>query len=171
MRWDTSVIGSGSTVTAATLKVYVISKQLNEAGRSLVGDYYDFGSEPTVGADWVETASPSIFTAIGIGSITAGAVNNITLTDLSGISRTGYTGIRLTLSSGAPTAGNTDFVQFATREHATFQEPRLSVTWTGGGQTLRPDADITTSGWTTTPLFSKINEASADGTVITATAS
>lgn len=38
-------------------------------------------------------------------------------------------------------------------------------------QTLRPDADTTTTGWTSTPLFSKINETSADGTVITATAS
>lgn len=39
------------------------------------------------------------------------------------------------------------------------------------GQTLRPDADTTTTGWTTTPLWSKIEETSADGTVITATAS
>jgi len=32
-----------------------------------------------------------------------------------------------------------------------------------------PDADVTTTGWTTTPLFSKINDAS-DATVIQATA-
>lgn len=38
------------------------------------------------------------------------------------------------------------------------------------GQKVRPDADTTTTGWTSTPLFSKINEASPDGTVITATA-
>jgi len=38
-------------------------------------------------------------------------------------------------------------------------------------QILRPDADIATTGWTPTPLFSKINESSPDGTVITATAS
>ena len=37
------------------------------------------------------------------------------------------------------------------------------------GQTLLPDADTTTTGWTTTPLFSKVNDAS-DATVITATA-
>lgn len=42
---------------------------------------------------------------------------------------------------------------------------------TGPPQTLRPDADVTTTGWTTTPLWSKIEETSADGTVITATAS
>lgn len=37
-------------------------------------------------------------------------------------------------------------------------------------QAVRPDADTTTTGWTSTPLFSKINESSPDGTVITATA-
>lgn len=31
-------------------------------------------------------------------------------------------------------------------------------------QVLRPDSDITTTGWTTAPLFSKINETSADTT-------
>jgi hypothetical protein len=36
---------------------------------------------------------------------------------------------------------------------------------------IYPDADTTTTGWTTTPLWSKIDEISADGTVITATAS
>lgn len=38
-------------------------------------------------------------------------------------------------------------------------------------QAARPDADVTTTGWSSTPLYSKINEASPDGTVITATAS
>jgi hypothetical protein len=37
-------------------------------------------------------------------------------------------------------------------------------------QTIVPDADTTTTGWTATPLWSKIEETSADGTVITATA-
>jgi len=37
-------------------------------------------------------------------------------------------------------------------------------------QQIRPDADVTTTGWTITPLFSKINDES-DATVITATAS
>ena len=47
----------------------------------------------------------------------------------------------------------------------------------GGGEVVSvtldealPDADVTTTGWTTTPLWSKVNDAS-DATVITATAS
>lgn len=37
------------------------------------------------------------------------------------------------------------------------------------GQILLPDADLATSGWTTAPLFSKVND-SSDATIITATA-
>lgn len=37
-------------------------------------------------------------------------------------------------------------------------------------QRMRPDADVTTTGWASTPLFSKVNETSPDGTVITSTA-
>lgn len=37
-------------------------------------------------------------------------------------------------------------------------------------QTLLPDADTATGGWTTAPLFSKVND-SSDATIITATAS
>jgi hypothetical protein len=45
--------------------------------------------------------------------------------------------------------------------------------WIGAvvsAQTLLPDADIVTTGWSTAPLFSKIND-SSDATVISATAS
>lgn len=38
------------------------------------------------------------------------------------------------------------------------------------GQIILPDADTVTTGWTTAPLFSKVND-SSDATVITATAS
>lgn len=41
----------------------------------------------------------------------------------------------------------------------------------GGIQQIRPDADIATTGWATAPLWSKVDESSPDGTVITATAS
>lgn len=37
------------------------------------------------------------------------------------------------------------------------------------GQQIRPDADLDATGWSTSPLFSKINEAAADGTFISAT--
>jgi hypothetical protein len=39
----------------------------------------------------------------------------------------------------------------------------------GVGQILLPDADTAEGGWTTAPLFSKVND-SSDATFITATA-
>jgi hypothetical protein len=36
---------------------------------------------------------------------------------------------------------------------------------------LYPDADVDTGDWATTPLWSKVEEETADGTVISATAS
>lgn len=39
----------------------------------------------------------------------------------------------------------------------------------GTGQTILPDGDLATTGWTTAPLFSKVND-SSDATVISATA-
>jgi hypothetical protein len=48
----------------------------------------------------------------------------------------------------------------------------FAVTFTAGGSTycIVPDADITTTGWSSTPLWSKLNDGS-DATVVTATAS
>ena len=125
LRFDTATIDDAATITAATLKLYVVSKTDSD-NYSLVGDAYDFGGEPTVAADWVETASPSIFSAVDLGSLTTSAVNNIAITDLAAVNKTGFTGIRLTLSAGTPTAAN--FVEFAASEHAQ-QEPRLEVTY------------------------------------------
>lgn len=55
-----------------------------------------------------------------------------------------------------------------------FDDLRVSTTgWIGPtavGQTLLPDADVAEGGWTTAPLFSKVND-SSDATIITATAS
>jgi hypothetical protein len=58
--------------------------------------------------------------------------------------------------------------------YSSLSSTRQLDNWAGGNiaatQQLDPDADIATSGWTTAPLFSKINDAS-DATVITGAAS
>lgn len=58
-----------------------------------------------------------------------------------------------------------------------YTEPNRHVDDFGGGTYVAvtlddclPDADVTTTGWTATPLFSKVNDAS-DATIMTATAS
>jgi hypothetical protein len=56
----------------------------------------------------------------------------------------------------------------STSSAGTTSDPYLTIDYTI--QAFRPDADLAATGWSTAPLFSKVNEASADGTVISATA-
>ena len=127
LRFDTSSIPDNATITAASLDLYATAKTDGANNYNLVADYYDFGGDALVIGDCIETSSPAILTA-DLGAITLSAVNTFTITDLTGISKTGITGIRLTLSSGTPTVTNE--VWFAASEHATAQEPRLTVTYT-----------------------------------------
>lgn len=83
--------------------------------------------------------------------------------------------------------GTISAFDFAGSEQAADDGGSMSWTWTTSApfshlaialappdavmQKLRPDADIATTGWSTAPLWSKIEEESADGTVISAVAS
>jgi hypothetical protein len=170
IRWDTSSIPDTDTITAATLSVKIADIPSNGNGMSLVGDYYDFGGTPAVAADWIETASPSIWTPAAVSTFTNGQRKILTLTDLSGINKTGYTGIRLTLSAGTPTSNNELHIREYTGsnpgDYVILEVTHSAVTL----DSCLPDADVTTTGWSTAPLFSKVNDAS-DATVIQATAS
>lgn len=104
--WDTSSIPDGDTVTDATLRLHVYNQAIQNANTlSIVGDYH-VHSIPSVAGDWIETASPSIFTAVPLSGVSINAFLEIPLTDFSGINKTGQTGVRITLSGGTPTGSN-----------------------------------------------------------------
>jgi hypothetical protein len=124
----------------------------------------------TTGA-WRDITGLSVSTganaAIWIG-LWFNGVNHRYVYDTPGGNTSRYDAAMLTYSSSgdAPSSWDTAGDTPAT------QEKSLYVVYSGAvTQKLRPDADVTTTGWTSTPLWSKIEETSADGTVITATAS
>jgi hypothetical protein len=113
LRWDTSSLPDYIAIRDAWLTIRSISKTVTDAF-SVVADYYDFGGGATIAGDWQENLT-SIITPVTLASLTANVVNTFVLTDFSGISVSGFTGIRLGLSSGTPTGDNA--YEFAQKEN------------------------------------------------------
>ncbi len=127
LRFDTSAIPDGATVTGASLKLRVNSKA-DGNNRNLVGEWYAASSWPIDAADYTATPSSTAFGGGDITAITTGAVNNFALQGLSSVSLTGFTALRLHIDGGAPSADN--YVQFASSESGST--PQLVVTYSSG---------------------------------------
>lgn len=128
LRFDTSSLTANAAISAANLLLHVVSKGANANGITYGADYYDFGGEPSVAADWVLPSPANAITSWSPDSLTVGIVNTIALTGLSGISKTGITGLRLAPLDGAAPTSSTNNIEFAASE-AAQQEPRLEVTY------------------------------------------
>lgn len=131
LRFDTSSIPDAATVESADLLIRLDSISEANVGRSIMGDYYDWGGAPSTLADWTIGEEADAFE---VTYTTLGAPGNktIPLSNVASISKTGYTGIRIKgnklAADAAPTGNN--LVQFVMREHATQAAPQLSVTYT-----------------------------------------
>jgi hypothetical protein len=175
--WDTSAIGS-DTVHSVTLAV-----QGNFGGDQSVIDFVidafvrDWGGTLTT-ADWCDsdTDLPSMTKVASLSTVgfsTAAAYDNTFTSEVAAL-------------ASINGSGNTMWM-LASHEHV-IESPSIAneyVTIRGSSSGARltivhgtlhavsPDADTTTTGWTSTPLWSRIDEdpASPDGTVISATAS
>lgn len=129
IRWDTSAIPDDATITAATLRVYVTGVGANPDSRSLVGDWYDFGGEPSVDADWTASVGTTAVAGTALSSFSLYSWSDISLSNPdANINKTGYTGIRLGVSGAAGTADN--YVAFAAYEYDPTKAPELVVTYT-----------------------------------------
>jgi hypothetical protein len=127
VRFDTSAIPDGATITGATLRLYVTGKA-DGNNRNLVAEWYDAGSWPIDAGDYVLNPGGSALAGADVTQIAVGASNDFALTGFGSISKTGYTGLRLGVDGGQPTADN--YVQIAAFDHPTLAEPRLIVTYT-----------------------------------------
>lgn len=126
LRFNTSALPDTAVITAATLKLYMLSFS-NANSRNLVGEYYAWTGSAS--SDWTLTAPASPILSFSLSSLVASVTNDIALTDFSGISKTGNTSIRLHVSGGQPAGDNT--CNYWTYESSN-PEPQLAVTYTLG---------------------------------------
>ena len=128
LRFDTSALPDGATITSATLKVYVI-KKVDGDSRNLMAEWYPGSSWPIDASDYSLNSSGSALAGSGVPSLTVGAVNSFALSGVSSVSTTGWTALRLHLSGGQPAGDN--YVQMAAFENAN-PEAQLVVTYSEG---------------------------------------
>ena len=131
LRFDTSGLPDGATITSASLVVRVNAKADGD-NRSLVGEWYPASSWPIDAGDYSSNAGSSALAGADITGIATGQVNTFVLQNVSSVSTTGYTALRLGVSGGQPAADN--YVQMASYE-SSLPEPQLVVSWETGPPT------------------------------------
>lgn len=128
IRFNTGSLPDDAIISAATLKIWVTDNG-NPDGISYAIDYYNaFTGQPAVSGDW-EASSAGDAVSTFSGTMTIGATNNIAFTSFTGISLTGYFGLRIAPKvAAAPTGDN--FVDWASVEDGTASHrPQLEVTY------------------------------------------
>lgn len=128
MRWNTASLPDDATVTSAVLKIWVNAKG-DPDNVDYACDYYTWGGSPAVSGDWEQSSSGDAIATIDATSLTTGAVNNLSFTGLTGISLSGYFGLRIAPKTTAQPTGD-NFVDWASVEDGTTgHRPQLQVTY------------------------------------------
>jgi hypothetical protein len=137
LRFDTSALPDGATVTAAVLRLSITGKATSEAFPLNV-EYYDSGAAISDDDYTVTPGSTGAQVAAATWQAwaTTGTVD-ISLGNLASISLTGITGFRLGMVGTPSTGGDFDTrIQFAEFGHASRAIPQLIVTYTGSDAVL-----------------------------------
>jgi hypothetical protein len=129
LRFDTSVIPANAVITSVTLRLQTVAKGA-ATGRDIQVGYYASSNWPIDSADWSGADNPgSDAGTFPISNFTVGTPEDLVLSNTQNISRTGYTGFRISVSGAEPTLNDDHRVEFAALEHATAAEPQLIVTF------------------------------------------
>lgn len=138
VRFNGSSLSGGGTVTAATLRLWITSRQDGDNKYSLTAEFYDFGGSSDSG-DFAEEVTAACVTPVDLTGISTGAYVDLVLTDVSGVSTSGNFGFRITLvsqSTAAPAGSNGVVIT----SHTGTNKPELVVTQSSGttpvGRTL-----------------------------------
>ena len=127
LRFDTSSIPDGATITSVKLRVYASAKTDSD-DRGLVGEWYADANWPIDPTDYALSSAADALGGADLTGIVVGATNEFPLMNLGSLSKTGYTGLRLHIDGGQPSGDN--FLQIVAFDHATLPEPQLVVTYT-----------------------------------------
>jgi len=178
--WDTSAIGT-DTVSNVDFDVDGLT-DTSTTDFVIEGYAFAFGTLTTADYRDSDTGIPALGSIVCSRSSSGWDTGAGYLNDM---------GANAAFASAINGAGDTEIVLIS-QEHRNESEPtaneyviydntgatydaRLTITHAASGPTYtyaKPDGDITTTGWTPTPLWSKVDDdpASPDATVITATA-
>jgi hypothetical protein len=125
LRFDTSALPDGATVTSATLKLYVTAKA-DADNRSLQAEWFPASSWPIDSGDWSLDSTASALVGADITAVTVGQLNSFGLSGLGNLSTIGSTALRLHVSGAVP--GSDNLVQLAAFEN-TLPEAQLVIGW------------------------------------------
>lgn len=129
MRWDTSSIPDGATITGATLRLYYYATGANTNALSNTGDWYVF--DGTDANDYSHAALTTAFSGFDASAGGFGSYDIALSNAATNVSTSGYTGIRMHMSQraadAAPTGANEWY--FSSWDHATNPEPQLIVAY------------------------------------------
>jgi hypothetical protein len=103
-QWDTSAIPDNAVITGAWLRVHVLSRG-DVDNRSIRIRYYNWGgsSNTDYTAEDFDSGGTAAQDGYDITNLTAGQVNDIPITDFSGINKSGTTKLRVSVTGGQPT--------------------------------------------------------------------
>jgi hypothetical protein len=139
-RFATSSLPDDAVISAATLRISPLALATDEA-RTLDFEWYEPGTIDT--GDYAEnagTTAASVAAATWQAWATSGTVDVTLSNPDANISKTGFTGLRVGISGGAPPAGvtNDTRIEIASLEHTTRDEAKLIVTYTTADVLVQP---------------------------------
>ena len=150
MAFDTSSLGAGATITASVLSLAGEgTAETNADSISMLAQYYDYGAGDPGTGDWINLTT-SWSGLVDVGSFTVSGWNQTDnaynafsdSANYSSIAKTGVTRIVVGTSlhpSGTPTGVN-QVLFHASEAAGTTGDPKLTITYTPGVQTVTPSA-------------------------------
>lgn len=129
LRWDTSSLPDNAIITSAVLRLYMTGRSTVHAGPyTLKGEWYTFDGS-AASNDYTTTVSNNAHVGTDMDFFTTPLSYDYALQNLTNISLTGYTGIRLFMDGPQPTGDN--YLSYDSFETAGgTPEPQLVVNYT-----------------------------------------